>query len=172
MQKVTHLILTLVLTSSLQGGAQAQAHGGKRLRSASPGAISKAERDADLRRLVNASGVVEKELNSLGPVMASMKKQVPQIPDTTWGEITKELKKEFTRDKIIEMYVPIYAEHFNAQEVKALLRFYESEVGRKLVAETPVIETEAYFGGIQWGIKIGERIKELLKAKGFNIPIT
>ena len=75
MQKVTHLILTLVLTSSLQSGAQAQAHAGKHLRSTSPGAISKAERDADLRRLVNASGVVEKELNSLGPVMANMKKQ-------------------------------------------------------------------------------------------------
>lgn len=157
-----------VVVLAAQTGARAQAgRGGPHARQGSA-----AQRLEDVKRLVEATGVVERELKSMEPLLARMKQQMPNVPEKVWKEVEVEFRKVFTRETIIEMYAPIYSRHFGPDEVKRLLAFYNSPVGKKLVAETPMIEIEAFLDGMQRGINIGEKIREMLKSKGYDTPIT
>ena len=133
---------------------------------------SETQRLEDVKRLVEATGVVERELSTMEPLLARMKQQMPQVPEKVWKEVEAEFRKVFTRETVIEMYAPIYSRHFDAEEVRRLLAFYNSPVGKKLVAETPMIEMEAFLDGVQRGMNLGEKIREMLKARGYNTPIT
>ena len=126
----------------------------------------------DVKRLVEATGVVERELRQMEPLLARMKQQMPNVPEKVWKEVEAEFRKVFTRETIIEMYAPIYSRHFGPDEVRRLLAFYTSPVGKKLVAETPMIEVEVFLDGMQRGVNIGEKIREMLKSRGYSTPIT
>jgi hypothetical protein len=157
-----------VVVLAAQTGARAQVvKGGPPARQAST-----AQRLEDVKRLVEATGVVDRELRSMEPLLARMKQQMPNVPEKVWKEVEVEFRKVFTREMIIEMYAPIYSRHFEPGEVKRLLTFYNSPVGKKLVAETPMIEMEAFLDGMRRGINIGEKIREMLKSRGYSTPIT
>ncbi len=128
--------------------------------------------EQEVRRLVELVGVVERELKSIDFVMNMMRRQMPTVPERVWPEVRAEFVKSFTRESIIKGYVPIYSSHFNAREVRQLIAFYSSPVGKKLVTEMPRIETEAFLMGVERGREIGERLREILKNKGFNVPST
>lgn len=128
--------------------------------------------EREVRRLVELVGVVEKELASIDVVMGMLKKQMPTVPEKVWTEVRAEFVKSFTRESIIAGYVPIYSGHFNAKEVRQLIAFYSSPVGKRLVAETPLIEAEAFMMGMERGQEMGERLRHMLKTKGYNVPST
>lgn len=131
-----------------------------------------AQRLEDAKRLVEATGVVDRELGSIDPLLARMKQQMPTVPEKVWKEVEIEFRKVFTRETIIDMYAPVYSRHFAPAEVRRLLVFYTSPVGKKLVSETPMIEVEVFVDGMRRGMNLGEKIREILKAKGYNTPIT
>ena len=157
-----------VVVLAAQTGARAQVvKGGPPARQGAA-----AQRLEDVKRLVEATGVVERELKSVEPLLARMKQQIPNVPEKVWKEVEGEFRKVFTRETIIEMYAPVYTRHFGPDEVRRLLAFYTSPVGKKLVAETPMIELEVFLDGMQRGINIGEKLREMLKSKGYSTPIT
>lgn len=177
MHALRFLTTALALALFAQGAAPVARAQGKRRRSsvmvvvAPPaGADGAKASESEVKRLIELTGVVDREMASIEPLMGEWKRLMPQIPERVWAEVRAELRKVFTRETIIEMYVPIYTRHFDAAEVRKLIAFYSSPVGRKLVAETPEMQTEAYMDGVARGIKAGERIREMLKAKGYDVP--
>lgn len=133
---------------------------------------SAAQRAEEVKRLIEATGVVERELQSMEPLLARMREQSPQIPEKVWKEVQTEFRNSFTRETIVEMYTPVYQRHFSPDEIRRLLAFYNSPLGKKLVAEMPLMETEIFIDGIRRGMNIGEKIRQLLKARGYDTPIT
>ena len=65
------------------------------------------------------------------------------------------------------MAVPIYAKYLTHEEIKDLLRFYESPSGAKFVSVLPQITQESMLAGQTWGANIGERALRKLQEKGF-----
>jgi hypothetical protein len=51
-------------------------------------------------------------------------------------------KKKFSADEVTNQVAGIYDKHFTDEEIKGLLQFYSSPLGRKLAAETPKIQAE------------------------------
>lgn len=131
-----------------------------------------AQRADEVKRLIEATGLVERELQSMEPLLARMREQSPKIPEKVWKEVQAEFRNSFTRETIIEMYAPIYSRHFAPDEIRRLLAFYSSPLGKKVVAEMPMIEMEAFIDGMQRGMNIAEKIRQLLKARGYDTPIT
>ena len=129
-------------------------------------------RERTIRRYLAATRVVEKEQSMIEVVVAAMKRQSPQIPDKTWDEVKAEFKKAFNPEEIISIYVKIYARRFTEREMRQLAAFFESPVGRRLVAETDGINMDAFAEGVSRGLSIVDRIRELLKSRGFNVPVT
>jgi hypothetical protein len=128
--------------------------------------------EREVRQLIELIGVVEKELASIDAVMDMLKRQMPTVPEKVWPEVRAEFVKTFSREALIKGYVPIYSSHFNASEVRQLIAFYSSPVGKKLVAEMPLIEMEAFVMGVERGQEMGERLRGILKAKGYSVPST
>jgi hypothetical protein len=126
------------------------------------------ERREDIKRLLNLMGVIEDEMKALDPVFENIKLSFPNVPASVWEDLKKEFKAEFTPEMFLETYLPIYARRFSAADVKELIKFYESPAGRKMVEALPIIREEAYLVGFERGQKIGQRIQERLRSKGYT----
>lgn len=163
-RKLLGFVFCLSLACGGGGGVvRAQSVGKER----APAAIS-GERRADIKRLLELMGVIDDEMKSLDPIFESFKVRFPNVPAPVWEDLRKEFKAEFTPEMFLETYLPIYARRFSAADVKELIKFYDSPAGRKLVEAMPGIHEEAYSVGYERGLKIGQRLQERLRARGYS----
>jgi hypothetical protein len=67
----------------------------------------------------------------------------------------------------------IYHRHFSHDEIRELIRFYQTEVGKKAIQVMPKLLQESMAAGQQWGRslmpEIRKRVNEALKDKGVSI---
>jgi hypothetical protein len=75
--------------------------------------------------------------------------------------------------RLSELYAEvakIYAEHFTEQELKELLAFYNSAVGKKYVAEQAIVVNASLKFAQDWANKLSDEVtakmREELKKKG------
>jgi hypothetical protein len=84
-------------------------------------------------------------------------------------EIKQEFKKEFTTDDSIEemmvILTDIYKKHFTQAEIKEMIKFYESPVGKKMAEKQSPIMMESMEAGQAWGQKIGMKIAQKMEKK-------
>ncbi|HEY0098022.1 MAG TPA: DUF2059 domain-containing protein [Pyrinomonadaceae bacterium] len=136
-----------------------------------PAAISP-ERRADIGRLLELMNVFEEEKNSVEPLFENFKRAAPHVPAEVWRDLRKEFDAEFTKEFLLNSYLPIYARRFSAAEVKEFIKFFDSPAGRKMIATLPLIREEAFAIGYERGRKLGERIREKLRARGYSLSET
>ena len=100
-----------------------------------------------IRELMGMFGT-QRMFQQMNAQMAEMMgKQLPCVPAGFWNGF---LDDAATRD-LTDKLVPIYQRHFTEQDVRGLLKFYRSPLGRKLLLEQPSIMTEVMQVGRQWG---------------------
>jgi len=93
----------------------------------------------------------------------NMKTVYKDIPDEFWDEF----KKELTTTDWIDMFIPVYEKFYSDNEVRELIQFYQSPIGKKVISNTPLIMQESMQIGQVWGQKLGEKLVERIKAKGY-----
>lgn len=73
-------------------------------------------------------------------------------------ELRTIIEKEFSSSEIIDMIVPFYSEYFTESELKELVAFYKTPVGKKAAQSQtdllPKIKGAAEKWGMQKGVKI------------------
>lgn len=92
--------------------------------------------DRDVRELLAVAGVeaqVGETIKVVAPLIAKMAKGLPE----------EELRDLVRADALIDAMVPIYRRHFSEEEVRELIGFYSTGVGRKYVSLVPVISRQA-----------------------------
>ena len=70
-------------------------------------------------------------------------------------------------NKITELYVPIYKRYFTLQEIKELIQFYNTPIGKKLAMSLPTLNSDLMKAGQEAGQEIASKILEKLKAEGY-----
>ena len=67
----------------------------------------------------------------------------------------------------------IYARHFSEKELEGLLAFYRTDIGKKLISETPEVMKEGAALGESWGRSIGITAAQraIARLKGKDIKI-
>lgn len=128
-------------------------------------------READIRRLLELMSPRENFKGLVDEITGSLRKTLPPIPDQAWLDVKSMVEKEFTYDNMEKLLVPIYSKHFTAQEIKQLLVFYESPVGRKYARELPKVELDSFLVSTEFGVNLRKRILESLRSKGYNVPL-
>jgi len=106
-----------------------------------------------------------------------MRKSKPEIPERVVeiikGEMTSLIDEEMKNEKFYDYFVPIYDKYYSHKEIKALIDFYKTDLGRKTINVLPYITQESMMAGQKWGESIGpvfvERITERLKAEGIDL---
>jgi hypothetical protein len=91
------------------------------------------------------------------------------------SQIAAGLEKEYgpRGSQVIDATARIYASHFTEAELKELLAFYQSPLGRKSVAEEPKITDESMAYAGHWGddlsVEIIDKMRAEMKKRGKDI---
>ena len=138
----------------------------------SPGALLVAKQIVELkgaRQLFTplVRGVVEK-----------VKDQFMQT-NFMWGkdlnEVAAKLEKDYAPrvDELVDTAARIYASHFTEAELKQLLAFYQTPVGRKSITEEPKALDESMASGGNWGDALADevvvKIRDEMKKRGHDL---
>ena len=78
-----------------------------------------------------------------------------------------------SKDNVIDKVAVIYAREFTVDEMNKVSTFYQTPVGKKMVAKLPVIMKESMTIGQAWGRKLGgdivRRFNEEAKKQGLKL---
>jgi hypothetical protein len=91
------------------------------------------------------------------------------------NEVAANLEKDYAPrvDELVDMAARIYASHFTEPELKQLLAFYQSPVGRKAITEEPKALDESMASGGQWGENLSDevvvKIRDEMKKRGHDL---
>lgn len=147
-------------------GAQAPAH------APAPAAILLAKRIVEIKGIKTmfdplVRGVIEK-----------VKQQFIQT-NFVWAkdlnEIAAMLVKEYTPrgEELVDATARIYASHFTETELRDILAFYQTPLGRKMIVEEPKILDESMENAGQFGdnlsVEIINRMRAEMKKRGHDI---
>lgn len=64
---------------------------------------------------------------------------------------------------------PFYERYYTLEDIKGLIAFYETELGRKVARTPPSLSTDLYKAGEQLGIMVLKSIVEDLRTEGYDI---
>jgi uncharacterized protein len=133
-----------------------------------PAAPMSREKEADIRRLLELVLPRDRINQSLNEIIGALKTAMPQVPEKIWQEVVSELRLD--SETVFLIYLPIYDAYYSGDEVKQLIAFYESALGKKTLRNMPLIEAEAALQGEAVGHELLKKITERLRAKGYNTP--
>lgn len=117
--------------------------------------------EADIRKLLEMTGSAALGQQVMDQMLSSFQTSMPGMDPTFWAD----LKKEMDANELVELIVPIYARHLTHDDVKQLIGFYDSPVGRKLISTQPAITAESMQVGQQWGQEVGMRVMTKIQSQ-------
>ncbi|HWR13619.1 MAG TPA: DUF2059 domain-containing protein [Terriglobales bacterium] len=127
-------------------------------------------KEASIRRLLEVSGAKGVAISMMDSMEQSIRPMMTSaLPPGDYRERLVELffqKFHERRDPqvLIDMAVPAYDKYFTEDEIKGLVAFYESPLGKKAVGTLPKLTGEMQQMGGEWGRKMGQEcMTEVLK---------
>lgn len=130
---------------------------------ADPAASTK---EADIKKLMEMTATSQLGQQITAQMMESFKAAFPKVPDAIWTEV----KKDVTPGDLNAKIATVYDSHFTHDEIKGLVAFYETPLGKKLLKELPGVTQESLEIGQAWGRAMGQKLMERLEAKGYRLP--
>jgi uncharacterized protein len=105
-------------------------------------------KDADIRSLMELVGARRLAKDAAAKGAEQLRENlVATLPASERGQqfvnaFVADYQKKFNSDDVTNQLVGIYDKHFTEDEIKGLLQFYGSPLGRKFAAESPKIQAE------------------------------
>jgi hypothetical protein len=100
-------------------------------------------------------------------VLDSMIQQYKLLFPTVSNEMWFLFKRDLKIDDLLYLCVPIYSKYYSHDEIKQLIKFYETPLGKKVIRITPELAAETMKAGQEWGVSIGSSIDKILEKKGY-----
>jgi len=125
---------------------------------------------------LNVAKVIIKMAND--QIIGAVRQSHPDVPPKTFDIIREEIQTGVSealqgKDGLINRLVPVYAKHYTHAEIKGLIAFYKTPLGRKSIEVSPVIAQESYATGQDWGQalwpNLRSRIVQRLKMEGIDL---
>jgi uncharacterized protein len=105
-------------------------------------------KDADIRSLMELVGARRNAQEVAAKGAQQLRENlVATLPASQQGQqfvnaFVADYQKKFNADEVSNQVAGIYDKHFSDEEIKGLLQFYGSPLGRKLASESPKIQAE------------------------------
>ena len=95
----------------------------------------------------------------------AIKASRPDLPAKTYQilgeEINRVVEEQMTaKGGFLDMVIPIYSRHFSHEDIKGLLKFYQTELGQKMIKTYPLIFQESMTLLQDWSKSIEPLIKK------------
>ena len=126
-------------------------------------------KEADIRRLMELLGtpaLAQQLMNSMSqdikPLIAN------SLPPGEYREKLVDLffakfQSKMDAKQLLDLAVPVYDKYFTQEEIKGLIQFYQTPLGKKMKEVLPRLYLELTDAGRQWGERAGqESMREVL----------
>jgi len=121
-----------------------------------------------IRAILTETHGVDLMVQSIEAAAPAQRAANPAIPAAFWDRFLTATRER--KDELGAFVTQIYDRHFTANELRQLLAFYRTPIGRKLLAEQPAVMQESIVAGQQWGQRLGFEIGQQLAAEAQKAP--
>lgn len=129
--------------------------------------FSQTSKEIKIREFIKVTGVDVVGLQAFNKMIDMYKETRKDIPSEFWDEFRKEVSAE----DLVKLYAPIYSKYYSEADLDALLKFYESPVGKKMISTMPDLMKDSMEAGKEWGQKIGQKVVDkIIKEYGDDGP--
>ena len=122
--------------------------------------------EVKVRELLRLTGSVNIGFQMMDKILDTFKRVMPEVPAEVWDGFRAECDPRELENAI----VPLYLANFTAGELDAMLVFYHSPAGEKLLRKQPEIFRASSQAGQQWAVDLTYRLRARLTEKGFPPP--
>ena len=122
------------------------------------------EREADLRRLLQALRVDQRVGQQLDQIIDSQRKQLPEVPAEFW----EAFRADNPAAEVEGAMLRALDASLSPDDVKAAVGFFESDAGRHFLNAQPRIMQELSVVGLDWGRRALEKLQERLRKAGYT----
>lgn len=135
---------------------------------AAPAAAQDGEYRQQLTKMLDKSGALASADVIMDQLIPAMKQlTAKEVPADFWDSFRAKWNRK-TKDKLVEIYVPIYKKYLTLADLKQIVAFYESPVGKKLAAATPSMTSEGMQAGQQLGMEIAQEMMKEMQQLGYK----
>ena len=112
-------------------------------------------------------GVIQSTMNTFLPTNPNLFKE--------FNEVAQRLRNELgsRRNEVIDEIAKLYAQRFSEAEMKEIINFYKSPVGKKFVNDEPAVIDQGLQRADAWARKMQEevlnRFRAEMKKKGYDL---
>lgn len=115
-----------------------------------------------LEKMLTLSGALKTAETIVPQMVSGMKKAAPSVADSYWDSFAAKWKVKFA-DRMVDLYVPIYQKYLTIDDLKGMIAFYETPVGKKLSEATPKISQDAMQLGQKIGMEMATELQQELR---------
>ena len=121
------------------------------------------EKEQAIRKLMEMIGTADLGVQVSQQLLSQIRPAFPQVPESLWTEVAESLDPA----ELTGLAIPIYDRHFTMEELQALIDFYTTPVGQKVVKKLPLVAQESNAIGQQWGETKALEIMQRLAEQGY-----
>jgi hypothetical protein len=126
---------------------------------------------ADIMRLVQMTGsgqiglqMSDAMVQAITDNMKTMRQDIPpRLVEIVREEVMKLIAERI--GGLVALIVPVYHQNFTHEDIKGMLQFYGTPLGRKAIQAMPAIMKQSMAAGQAWGESLGPVIQERLRAR-------
>jgi uncharacterized protein len=152
-------VVRFALVLALASGALAPAP--SRAQAAAPADTAKVRL---VRQFIAKAHLTEQAMQVIEQSLPAQRAANPRVPAEFWDKFLEQARAR--RGELEEGYVALYSRNFTAAEIKGLIAFYDSPIGKRFVEVQPVLMREGIALGQEWGTRIGADVGRTLSAEG------
>ena len=128
-----------------------------------------AEKRADINRLLNLTDALKigQQVSDffVAQITSALKESQPNVPGKALDIVREESNKLVSeamheQGGYIEAIIRLYDKYFSHDDIKELIKFYQTETGKKTIKLMPSFTQESFALGQMWGQSLQPRLKQ------------
>jgi len=118
---------------------------------------------ADIRHLLEITGAANLATQSMDTMEKNMRPLIAgALPPGEYRDKLVELffekfKSKRSPDQLLAVIIPIYDKYYSDDEIKELIKLYQTPIGQKMLSVLPKLAAESQAAGSSWGEEIGRQ---------------
>ena len=117
-----------------------------------------------IKQLITDAHLADQALQVIEQTIPAQRAANPRVPAAFWDRFLEQARAR--RGELEDGYVALYDRNFTAAELRGLIAFYESPIGKRFVEVQPVLMREGMAMGQEWGTRIGADVGRTMSAEG------
>jgi len=122
------------------------------------------DKDQTIREMLDITGAKDLDKRMFAQVLTTLKAQYPKVPAKYWDTMAE----EFNVDEFFNQLIPVYKKYYTNDDLKQLLAFYKTPIGKKTISVLPQLSSESIKISLDYAQTVIKKFTDKLKAEGYS----